>query len=294
MSITFLFLLGEIRVIYEVLKFVGAVALKLVIGSCKLVELKARILATLVASILLWIIMSSNKLQEEEMDFETDTSGKRQSFNFEEFLFENKITVTLVLLGLILLGVGVFFIKNDAVLNQDAVEVLESTSGGEETDSGLVVEIAGAVEKPGVYKLDGGARVEDLLITAGGLSELADRDWVDLTINRAAKLIDGQKVFIPNVDQSFDSAQDKQSDVKSANSDSLDGNFSIEPNKSLINLINVNKASQKELESLNGIGPVYAQSIIEHRPYSSPEELVGKDAIPKHVFEKIKDKVTIY
>jgi len=59
-------------------------------------------------------------------------------------------------------------------------------------------------------------------------------------------------------------------------------------------LTNVNSANQSELEDLTGIGPVYAQSIIEHRPYSNVEELVSKGALKKSVFEKIKDSVTAY
>ena len=59
-------------------------------------------------------------------------------------------------------------------------------------------------------------------------------------------------------------------------------------------LININTASQKELESLWGIGPVYAQNIIEHRPYSSLEELLTKKIIKKNVHERNKEYLTIY
>ena len=59
-------------------------------------------------------------------------------------------------------------------------------------------------------------------------------------------------------------------------------------------LININTASLQELDTLPGIGPVYGQSIVEHRPYSNIEELMSKGALKKNVYEKVKDLVTIY
>ncbi|MHA2055880.1 MAG: ComEA family DNA-binding protein [Candidatus Hodarchaeales archaeon] len=56
----------------------------------------------------------------------------------------------------------------------------------------------------------------------------------------------------------------------------------------------MNTATLKELDSLPGIGPVYGQSIIEHRPYSTVEELLSKDALKKSTYEKVKDLVTVY
>ena len=59
-------------------------------------------------------------------------------------------------------------------------------------------------------------------------------------------------------------------------------------------LIDINTASQEELESLWGIGPVYAQNIIEQRPYSNVEELLTKKVIRSDIYEKNKDKLTVY
>ena len=58
-------------------------------------------------------------------------------------------------------------------------------------------------------------------------------------------------------------------------------------------LININTASQSELEKLTGIGPVYAQKMIEHRPYSTKEELVSKGVISQKVLEKIKESISL-
>ena len=58
--------------------------------------------------------------------------------------------------------------------------------------------------------------------------------------------------------------------------------------------VNINTASQSDLESLPGIGPVTASKIISDRPYQIVEDLVNKKAVSKAVFEKIKDQIVVY
>jgi len=157
---------------------------------------------------------------------------------------------------------------------------------GEKGVESIVVEIAGAVEKRGVFKLPQGSRVQDLLILAGGLSPDADRAWVEKHVNLAAKLNDGQKIYIPS--------KSEQSSQKSAKNNPGEEEHSESVMGSMQTLVNINTASQKELESLPGIGPVYAQKIIEQRPYSSIEELVSKKVLKPSLFEKIKDRISVY
>lgn len=201
--------------------------------------------------------------------------------------FDQKLLV-LFLVGLILLGFGVLSFKSGGGIlsKSSSVEVLESISESDSDTSELVVEIAGAVEKPGVYNLPKNSRVEDLLIASGGISADADRIWVEKTINRAAKLVDGQKLYIPT--------KNSQSDVLSAKTD---GGIKVGQGSSgsrSNQLININTSTLKELDTLPGIGPVYGQNIIEHRPYSSVSELSSKAVLRPSVYEKIKDLVTIY
>jgi len=182
-------------------------------------------------------------------------------------------------IGLILIGAGVFFYKSDFLEPSTKVEILDTNlSEGE-----ITVEIAGEIVSPGVYKLPGGSRVEDLLIAAGGFSAGADRDGVEKYLNRAAKLFDGQKVYVAS-----------QSEVSSAkNSDYIkESQPVLGVNQS--GLTNINTASLSELDKLPGIGPVYGQSIIDHRPYSNVEELLSKEALKKSVYEKIKNVVSVY
>lgn len=150
----------------------------------------------------------------------------------------------------------------------------------------ITVEIAGEILKPGVYKLPAGSRIDDLLVTAGSFSVGADGVWTDKYLNRAAKLTDRQKVYIPSSNQ-----QSSAPGAKNSRGDqTVSGNFTSDSNV----LININTASAAELDSLPGIGPVYGQSIIEHRPYSNVDELLSKGALKPSVYQKVKDLVTVY
>lgn len=204
----------------------------------------------------------------------------------EEFISKNSKLLVFSLVGLILIGFGVLAYKIDIFSSGDKVEILNSTTESQNDSQEIVVEISGAVEKTGVYKLVNGSRVDDLLITAGGLSVDADRDWVTKNINRASKLIDGQKIYIYS--------QSEVTSAKNAGTIKLDQEVLGVSNQNISNLININTASQSELEKLVGIGPVYAQKMIEHRPYSNTEELVTKKIIPQKTFQKIQNEISVY
>lgn len=215
-----------------------------------------------------------------------EDSGNGSKINWEELFYKNRYQFSLFLIGAILIVFGVLFYKKSGRTNTNKIEVLDSVSESQGGQEEIVVQIAGAVEKPGVYTFEKNSRVEDLMISAGGISADADREWVEKVINRAAKLVDGQKYYIPSLDE--------QSNVLSANVSGGYQNTSETFSLPGEGLMNINSASQKELESLIGIGPVYAQNIIEHRPYSTLEELMSKGAIKQFVFEKIKGDISVY
>lgn len=206
--------------------------------------------------------------------------------NWSTSLYNQKLLVFL-LVGLILIGFGVLMYRVDAFSSGDKVEVLPaSPSDGSQGGNGLeiTVEAAGAVEKVGVYKLPAGSRIDDLLISAGGLSAEADREWVEKYINKASKLVDGQKIYIWHLGEQ---SAKNTSDIK------LDQQVLGVSGSDPSTVVNINTASQSELEKLNGIGPVYATKIIEQRPYSNLQELVTKGAIKQNLFEKIKNEITL-
>ena len=177
------------------------------------------------------------------------------------------------------MALGYIFFKNAGLPQSSRIEILDASGELSEEVKEMVVEISGEVLKPGVYKLPFNSRIDDLLIISGGLSRSADRDFVDKNINRAAKLLDGQKIYIPN---------------KTNNEKLITNNFSGSGGQVNSSLININTADLKSLDSLSGIGPVYAQNIVEHRPYSETSQLVSRGVIPNNVYLKIKDKISCY
>lgn len=203
-------------------------------------------------------------------------SEERWQSKIQAWLEQYRLHLITGLGGVLLLFGGFSFLSG--IFEQPKVEVLES--GGIEGSTGkITVEVSGAVVKPGVYELLASDRVERLLIASGGLSATADREWVEKYINRAAKLLDGQKIYIPKTGEI--TVYSPQSTVKGANAV-----VNVSP------LVNINSASQTELEKLKGIGPARASSIIENRPYAAIDELVSKKVISKKLLEEIKEQIT--
>lgn len=115
----------------------------------------------------------------------------------------NRKILLITLAGLILIGFGVILFKTGGLGTSTKVEVLDATTEIQNEGGKIVVEISGEVEKPGVYNFQKDDRVDDLLIAAGGFSADADRVWIEQNLNRAAKLADGQKIYIPPLRQGF-------------------------------------------------------------------------------------------
>ncbi|MEA3355193.1 MAG: helix-hairpin-helix domain-containing protein [Patescibacteria group bacterium] len=190
---------------------------------------------------------------------------------------EKPYLVSVGLLGAFLLGVGVLSAMMIAGKSGGGSEVEIIEVGEEEASSKeIVVDVGGAVIKPGLYKLNEGSRINDALVMAGGLSEEADRDWFSKNLNLAQKLVDGQKLYIP---EASELAKGGQSDGQG---------------QTLSGLININTASVSQLDTLWGVGEATANKIIEGRPYGAVEELLTKKVVNSNVYERLKDKVSVY
>ena len=192
----------------------------------------------------------------------------------EEFgdLDYNKVKIGVIgvfLLGLFIfaLGLGLTFFKNKSAPSDiQIISSAEQNSASQE----VVVHVDGAVVSPGVYHLAATSRASDAINAAGGL--LPDAD--SAKVNLAAKIGDGQKLRIPWVGESIASTT---------------GSVSGESTS----LININTASESELDKLPQVGPVTANKIIASRPYSSLEDLLSKKVVSSSVWEKIKDLISI-
>lgn len=183
---------------------------------------------------------------------------------FEKLWQQYRLPFLFGFFGVILLSVGIFTALYFS-RTSSSIEVVSI----ENSEEMIFVDLAGAILKPGVYELPRESRYKDLLSRAGGLSASADRDWVEKNVNLAQKLEDGIKVYIPSKEEA--------------------GEVAGESSK-----ININSASQSQLESLPGIGEVRATEIIEKRPYARVEDLKTKKIIPDGVFEDIRNKISVY
>lgn len=189
----------------------------------------------------------------------------------KSLVLANPIPALFAVLGLILFVLGLI-----SLLASSPTEERIIFEDQKETRQEMVIDIEGAVIKPGVYKLPTDSRIKDALIAASGLSGDADRDWVAKNLNLAQKLTDGGKVYVPN----------KSQNAKGKSQNYASGETS--------NQVNINSASAAELESLSGIGKVTAQKIVDGRPYTATEELLEKKIVGKSVFDKIKEKIAVY
>lgn len=199
-----------------------------------------------------------------------------------EKLYPYRWQILFLLLGVLFISGAVLIEKGD-ILQQPSIEIVEDNNNTSVDISSVVVEVSGSVVSPGVYKLDHGSRIDDALNAAGGITEEANKEWMDKYINKAAMITDGQKIYIPS-----------QSDAASDNN-STGGVVGVSDTvQEASERVNINTASQSELESLWGIGPATAQNIIEQRMYSSVEELLTKGILKSNVYERNKDLLSVY
>jgi competence protein ComEA len=164
--------------------------------------------------------------------------------------------------------------------------------GQTEEEQGIHVDIEGAVVSPGIQTLPAGSRVEDVLVSAGGFTENADLIYAAKVLNRAQEVTDGMKIYVPFLDQdetSYNSgSQENGTDTShniSTGENTQDGQAGT--------LISINAASQAELDTLAGVGPVTANKIITNRPYQTLEDLINKKVIGVTLFEKIKSRLAL-
>lgn len=134
----------------------------------------------------------------------------------------------------------------------------------------VVVDVVGAVARPGVVRLPAGSRVIDALLAAGGMTGDADL----FAVNKAQVLRDGMRIYVPRPGEPVPAGS-----VGTAAETKLD----------------INRASEAELESLPGIGPSTAGRIVrsrEAKPFARVEELQTRGLVTARVFADIRDLVT--
>lgn len=161
----------------------------------------------------------------------------------------------------------------------------------------LVVHVAGAVVKPGVYRFEQGARTVDAIEAAGG----ALPEGMPDALNLAGHLADGDKLYVPTAQEA--KAQAPQSPAASGATQtpvasvSGGGAPAARAGAPKGGKVNINTAGIAELQSVTGIGPATAKAIVEHRakfgPFKSIEGLVDVSGIGAKTLEKLRPSLTI-
>jgi len=209
-----------------------------------------------------------------------DSIGERFS---GDYFSKRQLIATIFLVALLVLGGSLLYLRNQpgTVVVKEVEEVEESAKSETEEVKveKVVVHVCGAVRAPGVYELESNERVVKAIEMAGGATEEAKLD----ALNLAAKLVDGQKIYVP---------REGETPPVVVSSASGGSNSTVSAG-----LINLNAATLEELDTLPGIGPVLAQRIIDyreaHKGFTSVSELQEVSGIGPKKFADIKDKVTV-
>ena len=190
--------------------------------------------------------------------------------------------VILVLLAAILFGAGVKYAGRNQMA-ENGIAIVESGNNNEDPESNekVYVHITGAVEKPGLYCFTHGTRLNDAVSSAKPLPE-ADLE----KLNLASIIKDEERIVVPERDLFHIKGDVEQ-----------EGGISPGTSPGGVSKININTATAKELETLPGIGPAYADRIINYREtngiFSSVEKLQEISGIGPKTYDKLKDLVAV-
>jgi competence protein ComEA len=146
-------------------------------------------------------------------------------------------------------------------------------------DGELVVDIEGGVAHPGIARLPPGSRVADAIAAAGGYADSADLAAAARTLNLASELTDGAQVYVPRL-----------GDVAGGTGTGSGGASSGG------GLVDLNHATESELDALPGIGPVTVGKIVaarEEQPFQTLDELVNRNVMTSAQLDKIRDLATV-
>lgn len=248
------------------------------------------------------------------------TEGKQKLQDLLAWLMDKKMYIVIVLLA-----VGGFYYANrqpaadnsallsssqsmeasgQSLQSSSVSSVAASTSSAAfAANAEVVCDISGAVKHQGVYRLKNGARLEDLIEKAGGLTKDAQLK----AINRSQLLKDQDKIYIPGKGDKAEAAQTANSAAASAPASSPSASASSSSSSSSVSsstsraasgdLINLNTATASDLQKLNGIGEKKAEQIIAYRQekgsFKSIDELKEVSGIGDKTFAAIKDQLTI-
>lgn len=239
------------------------------------------------------------------------------------YKFDKRQKVLIAIIVAIIVGIIAYYFYSKENTNELNIEELEventtaqSNENANEVESNIVVHISGCVNQEGIVKLEANSRIADAIEKAGGLKENADIS----KINLAYLLEDGMKIYIPSIEETKASENETQESTtstqisnsttyntqsKSTSTDNTKNYITTTPSSdeqsdssdSSSQKININTATQTELETLPGIGPSTALKIINYRSengkFSTIEDIKNVKGIGDSKFNNIKDYITV-
>lgn len=191
---------------------------------------------------------------------------------------DNKFKNALALGGFIIFAiiVGLFVSRSESKTDTDNVEGIIQEAEETSTENLFFVYVVGAVYKPGVVEVAEGTRLYQVIQKAGGALETADLS----KINLASIVKDEQKITVPYIENKEDKVNDNSANVQAG-----------------VRLVNINTASEAELQTLNGIGASTAKKIVDYRnqngDFNTVEEIMNVSGIGQSKFDSIKDDITV-
>ncbi len=218
-----------------------------------------------------------------------------------------KIVVYIIIISVIALIIHEVAIKKENFIeNITDINTIETSEENETKEqkkvditNKIMVYITGEVKNPGIYELGENSRIKDVIEKAGGLKETADIT----DINLATILQDEDKITIPTKDKTMEEKQNTeriQSNKQSKTTEKSQNTTSISTNttgKNQNTKVNINTATQTELETLPGIGPSTASKIVSYRKengkFKSIEEIKKVNGIGESKYKKIKELIKV-
>ncbi len=181
------------------------------------------------------------------------------------------------------------FTKDDEIVMISENDQDNKVENNKETHDDLInqdkkVYISGEIKNSGVYDINDGDRLDDIVKRAGGLTEKADIN----SINLAMRLEDQMKIYIPNIDEN--------QNINNGSTNLAIGQISNDSTNLQKNKININSASKEELMTLPNVGEKRAQAILDYRQenrFEKIEDIKNVSGIGDKYFEAMKDLITV-
>lgn len=230
-----------------------------------------------------------------------------------EMLNQKQKIIAVIVIAVVVIVIAYYYINStkEVYTNQSIGNIVEETEeeqGEEKTKKELIkVHITGSIKSNGIVEIEKNSRINDAIEAAGGLTEDADLS----NVNLAYMIEDGQKIYIPSIDDKEESKNTQTNSSAQINSSQEEarqeqevtfilsgpGNGITEEKEKNTNKVNINKAAFVDLITLPGIGEATAVKILEYRKangnFKTIEEIKNVSGIGEAKFNVIKEFISV-